>query len=74
MKRNHACPECASHEIHVTQVHSQQGTNLMSGVNNFVRSVILEAYICGNCGCYRLFVPERDLADVIEKLPKLREI
>jgi predicted nucleic-acid-binding Zn-ribbon protein len=72
MKRSGICPECGSLEIHVTQVYSvQSGMILLPKISSIFNRVLFDVYICGNCGYYRLFVPEDYLADVVEKLPKL---
>uniref|UniRef100_UPI00344E2ACF zinc ribbon domain-containing protein n=1 Tax=Sphingomonas sp. TaxID=28214 RepID=UPI00344E2ACF len=72
MKRNGICPECGSHEVHVTQVYSRQsGMELLPKISGVFNRVRFDVLICGSCGYYRLFVPEDYLVDVIEKLPKL---
>ena len=67
------CPECGSQEIHVTQAGARgEQINLLPKVGGFFDVVKFDAYICADCGYYRLFVPSDYLADVASKLPRQR--
>ncbi|BDI30196.1 hypothetical protein CCAX7_22470 [Capsulimonas corticalis] len=71
------CPECGEHKIHVAKldlhpIFSNKGVDLLPGVSGVTNSSCLRAYICVDCGSYRLFVPQEHLEDVRTKLPHLR--
>jgi len=60
------CPECGSRGIYTTQVAARggYGPDLLPGVHPWYRTGKLDVYVCGKCGYYQLFVPDKDIPGV----------
>ncbi len=68
MKRTHQCPACGGREIYTTEVYSGGGhaPDLLPGAHPWWRAGRLEIYVCGTCGHFQYFVPEKILSKVRE--------
>jgi Zn ribbon nucleic-acid-binding protein len=63
MKRTKKCSECGSSEIYKAEVGAGGGhaPDMLPGAHDWWRAGKLEVYVCGWCGHYQTFVPEKHL-------------
>jgi predicted nucleic-acid-binding Zn-ribbon protein len=69
MKHSKKCPECGGTEIwHSTVGAAGQGINLLPKTGRAIFDLPqFDAFVCGDCGFYQLFVGDKWLSEVTLK-------
>jgi len=68
MKNNNPCPKCGGTDIlHVTTNNNQYGNTIMTGMTAFSGVVLVQRYVCCDCGYSEEWIAAEDIAKLKKK-------